>query len=77
MEVIACRWAFVVNLPRYAGGLRIAPQADGNDGVLDVCTFKEGSLWSGLRYLTGIVMGQHESWDDCVTVRAVRVRAPG
>jgi YegS/Rv2252/BmrU family lipid kinase len=73
-ETIVARWAFVVNLPRYAGGLQIAPQASGNDGLLDVCTFKDGSLWHGLRYLSGVVMGQHASWDDCVTVRASRIR---
>ena len=42
---ITARWVFVVNLPRYAGGLSFAPQASGTDGLLDVCTFKEGSLW--------------------------------
>jgi len=72
-ERITARWAFVVNLPRYAGGLRIAPHANGNDGLLDVCTFKDGSLWSGLRYLSGVILGQHASWDDCVTVRASRI----
>jgi diacylglycerol kinase family enzyme len=73
-ETITARWAFVVNLPRYAGGLRIAPHASGNDGLLDVCTFKDGSLWSGLRYLSGVILGQHASWDDCVTVRASKIR---
>src|SRR5680860_512402 len=63
-KTITARWAFVVNLPRYAGGLRIAPQASGNDGLLDVCTFKDGSLWSGLKYLSGVILGQHASWDD-------------
>jgi diacylglycerol kinase family enzyme len=69
----AC-WAFVVNLPRYAVGLQIAPQAIGNDGLLDVCTFKEGSLWNGLRYLSGILLGQHQDWRDFATVQARRVR---
>jgi len=73
-KTITARWAFVVNLPRYAGGLRIAPDASGNDGLLDVCTFKDGSLWSGLRYLSGVILGQHASWDDCVTVRAAKIR---
>ena len=27
---IQARWAFVVNLPRYAGGLKVAPEADGD-----------------------------------------------
>ncbi len=73
-ETITARWAFVVNLPRYARGLRIAPHASGNDGLLDVCTFKDGSLWHGLRYLSGVILGQHASWDDCVNVRAARVQ---
>ncbi|HRX80202.1 MAG: hypothetical protein H6821_07675 [Planctomycetaceae bacterium] len=73
-RTITARWAFVVNLPRYAGGLRIAPDAVGNDGLLDVCTFKDGSLWNGLRYLSGVILGQHASWDDCVTVRAEKIR---
>lgn len=74
VETISARWAFVANLPRYAGGLRIVPGASGNDGLLDVCTFKEGSLWNGLRYLGGVLLGQHEAWEDCVTARATKVR---
>jgi diacylglycerol kinase family enzyme len=74
VETISARWAFVVNLPRYAGGLQIVPGASGNDGLLDVCTFKEGSLWNGLRYLGGVLLGQHEAWEDCVTARATKVR---
>ena len=54
---LSARWVFVVNLPRYAVGLQIAPDALGNDGFLDVCLFKEGSLWSGLRYLAGVATG--------------------
>jgi diacylglycerol kinase family enzyme len=73
-EPILARWAFVMNLPRYAAGLQIVPQAVGDDGLLDVCTFKEGSLWSGLTYLAGVLMGQHQTYSDCVSRRAFRVR---
>lgn len=66
---IQARWVFVVNLPRYAGGLRIAPQARGDDGLLDVCTFRHGSLLTGLRYLGGVALGTHERWNDFQTVR--------
>lgn len=55
------RWVFVVNLPRYAGGLNFAPQANGIDGLLDVCIFEEGSLWNGLWYLSGVMLGTHTS----------------
>ena len=74
VEPILARWAFVMNLPRYAAGLQIVPQALGDDGLLDVCTFKEGSLWSGLTYLAGVLMGQHQTYSDCVNRRAARVR---
>lgn len=71
---IVARWAFVVNLPRYAGGLRLAPQATGSDAQLDICTFKHGSLWNGLMYLSGVALGQHESWRDCTMQRITHVR---
>jgi diacylglycerol kinase (ATP) len=71
---ISARWAFVVNVPRYAGGLSLAPWANANDGLLDICTFKEGSLWYGLMYLGGILLGQHESMHDFTRVRTRRLR---
>jgi diacylglycerol kinase family enzyme len=71
-ELVA-RWVFVVNLPRYAGGLSFAPQASGTDGLLDVCTFKDGSLWSGLVYLSGVMLGQHEAMDDFTRVQTPRL----
>ena len=72
-EVVA-RWAFVVNIPRYAGGLNLAPGAAGDDGLLDVCTFREGSLWNGLVYLGGIVFGQQESMQDFTHIRTRRLK---
>jgi diacylglycerol kinase family enzyme len=76
---ISARWVFVVNLPRYAGGLSFAPQASGTDGLLDVCTFKEGSLWYGLLYLGGVMLGQHEAMEDFqhIQTRRVRIEAAG
>jgi diacylglycerol kinase family enzyme len=73
-EQLTARWAFVVNLPRYAGGLNFAPLASGCDGLLDVCTFREGSLWHGLRYLSGVVFGQHETMAGFSRVRTRRLR---
>jgi len=73
-QVITARWVFIVNLPRYAGGLSFAPQASGTDGLLDVCTFKEGSLWYGLVYLGGVMLGQHEGMQDFTRVQTRRVR---
>jgi diacylglycerol kinase (ATP) len=71
---MAAKWVFVVNLPRYAGGLSFVPDASGCDGLLDVCTFREGSLWNGLMYLGGVILGQHRQWEDCVTYQTKRLR---
>jgi diacylglycerol kinase (ATP) len=72
-QEITARWVFVINLPRYAGGLSFAPQASGTDGLLDVCTFKEGSLWYGLMYLGGVMLGQHEGMQDFLRVQTRRL----
>jgi diacylglycerol kinase family enzyme len=72
-QEIMARWVFVVNLPRYAGGLSFAPQASGTDGLLDVCTFKEGSLWYGLMYLGGVMLGQHQEMQDFMRVQTSRL----
>ncbi len=68
------RWVFVVNLPKYAGGLRLVPDAVGTDGWLDVCLFRHGSLLHGLRYLAGIALGRHRQWEDFSHVRVRRLR---
>jgi len=73
-DAITARWGFVFNLPCYAMGLPIAPDAVATDGLLDVCTFKEGSLWNGLMYLGGVVFGQHRAWQDCVAKKTRRIR---
>lgn len=71
---VSGRWVFVVNLPRYAGGLNFAPSASGTDGLLDVCTFKEGSLWSALIYLGELMLGQHETMEDFTHAQAAELR---
>ncbi len=54
----AC-WLFVANQPCYGGGLRIAPWANPQDGLLDVCTFRYGGFWRGLLYLTMLQWQRH------------------
>jgi diacylglycerol kinase family enzyme len=70
----SARWAFVVNMPVYAGGLRIAPEAVASDGRLNVCTFANGSWWHGLRYVGYVALGRHKGLADYQTVTASRVR---
>lgn len=64
--MVICRWAMVFNLPRYAAGLGIEPQAMGDDGVLDLCAMQNGSVLGGLRYLAGIIAKRHSHWPDVV-----------
>lgn len=73
-QVLTGKWSFVINLPRYAGGLQIAPQAETSDGLLDVCVFKRGSLLHSLVYLAGVVLGAHASWPDCQVAQSAKIR---
>ena len=74
------RWVFVINVPRYGGGLQFVPQAHptiASDGLLDVCVFRHGGFLSGLRYLAAVMRGTHLRLPDvqmCRT-RAVRVES--
>ncbi len=68
------RWAFVVNLPRYAAGLQFSPDASGSDELLNVCTFERGSLWQGLRYLFQVWTARHTKLAEFGQVLANRVR---
>jgi diacylglycerol kinase family enzyme len=71
---VAVRWVFAFNVPRYGGGLRIAPQADPADGLLDICTFRCGGLWRSLCYTAAVLAGQHRHLADCRLERAARLR---
>ncbi len=68
------RWLFAFNLPCYGAGLQIAPEADGSDGLLDVCTFRHGGLWRGLYYTAAVLTGTHRWLPDFARRRAGRLR---
>jgi diacylglycerol kinase (ATP) len=74
MATTQARWAFAFNLPCYARGLSIAPQADGSDGALDLITFAHGSIWHGLRYLSSVILRRHHQLADHGAVRVTRLR---
>jgi diacylglycerol kinase (ATP) len=71
---VRTRWAFVFNLPRYALGLKFVAESDCADGLLDVCCFRGGRWYNGLKYLSGVVAGWHRSWRDTHVEQATRVR---
>jgi diacylglycerol kinase family enzyme len=72
--VQTAHWAFAVNMPVYAAGLTVAPQASGSDGLFDVCTFDGGSLWHGLKYVAHIFLRRHERLSAYKCHMATRVR---
>lgn len=57
-------WAFVFNVPRYAMNLPIAAEANPEDGALDLCTFRGGSLFRGLFYLVAVLLRRHKNWTN-------------
>ena len=72
-------WLFAFNLPCYGGGLRFTPGADATDGLLDVCTFRRGSTWHGLRYFSALALRRHGRLADCELFRTgqMRIEAEG
>jgi YegS/Rv2252/BmrU family lipid kinase len=47
------------NSSRAGGGFKITPNAQINDGLLDLCLCKKLSLWQRLRYLPVLKSGKH------------------
>lgn len=69
-----CRWLFGFNLPLYALGLPIAPDAVATDGQLDLCTFERGAVWGVARYLWHVMWNAHHHLPDTGQSRARRFR---
>jgi len=72
-EVSAC-WMMAFNLPCYAGGLNVEPDAIGDDGLLDLISLRKGFLWSGLNYLVRIQLGRHLRHPDVIRRKIRRAR---
>lgn len=71
---MSVRWLFAFNLPCYGGGLQISPEADGSDGLLDICTFRRGGIAHGLWCAATILLRQHHWMADFATRRVRRLR---
>lgn len=70
-------WAFAVNLPVYAAGLSVAPEARADDGHLHVCTFHGGSLWHGIKHVGHVLLRRHKRLPEykCEIATQVRIEA--
>lgn len=64
----------VANLPSYALGLKVAANARGDDGLLDVRVMQRGSSFHMLRYVGMIFYRWHEKARDVVALRGKRIR---
>ncbi|QAY60680.1 diacylglycerol kinase [Microbacterium protaetiae] len=71
--------AAIGNGPSYGGGLRMCPDADLADGLLDVTTVDATGRWALLRVLPTIYSATHTALPIVSTYRArsVRIDAPG
>jgi diacylglycerol kinase family enzyme len=76
-ETLTGTIAFVFNLPRYALGLPIAPQARASDGWLDLVLFHRAGPFRALLYLVMVVFGLHRNRPDIDhrRVRRVEIRS--
>ncbi len=74
VEPVRCRWVFSFNLPLYARGWQIAPDAEATDGLMDICTFQRGSLGHVARYLWHVMRRSHLQLEDANLVRCSQLR---
>ncbi len=68
------RAMFVVaaNLPRFGGGMKIAPEARIDDGLLDLVIVREVSRWALLNVFPKVYSGSHVTHPAVTLVRTVR-----
>jgi diacylglycerol kinase (ATP) len=64
----------VCNLPQYALGLPVAPEACGSDGWLDLCVFERPGIANLFRYVTDLLRGRRDRLRDFHHRRVRRVR---
>jgi diacylglycerol kinase (ATP) len=67
----------VCNMAQYGGGMRIAPDADPTDGLLDVVVITPVGPLAAVRLLAGVFTGRHSGHPAVHMERAGRVRVAG
>ena len=62
------------NLPRYCSGLKLAPDATGEDGWLHWLVFERPGRWPLAKYVLWALLGRHRKLPDVRWGRARQVR---
>ena len=70
-------FAIIGNIKSYGGKFRITPQANLDDGFLDVCLFKSPRRRDILRYLWGVLTQQHLRFKDVEYLKAKKIKISG
>jgi diacylglycerol kinase (ATP) len=58
-DAIEARWAVLTNTPLYAMGLKFAPGARADDGLIDVTAYRDGNWHNMVRYYGSALLGLH------------------
>lgn len=83
IEVDGCTWTLmstlcvVSNGPRFGGGMRIAPGARPDDGVLEVCVVSAAGRLEFVRHFPRVYRGTHVDHPKVTMLRGKRVRLEG
>jgi len=64
----------VANGPFYGGGMKIAPEAIMNDGVLNICIVKEIPKWELLRQFPRVFKGTHTSHPSVIMETGQKIK---
>lgn len=63
----------IANATSYGGGMRVAPDAQLDDGLFDICTIAEAGRWEFLRAFPGVFKGTHVSHPKVTMRRAQEI----
>jgi diacylglycerol kinase family enzyme len=76
-QIVRGSMAMVINVPGYAAGLRFAPHACSNDGLLNWVMFQTPGRLRLMQYLIAIIRGRHLNRSDVKhgTARSVILRS--
>lgn len=64
----------IANAGTYGGGIRIAPNAENDDGQLDVCFVRAAGFWRLLNLFRRVLCAEHGQMPEVKFIRAERVR---